>query len=470
MDASWINPANFRRVIVQDVGDRQQVQAASNDYCLMLLCVVEAILARAERDPAYPFINTKLSLLTGQDAPDSDPLRGRNTIFGWIQGRGLEALAGHDEWIARQFWLDEPVRRDFHRRITRLMRQVLDKLERVRAANGGRLFFMMTPEGWPLKVDELGRVLPDELPPDLPHSLNDLFYCKGMAAAAWRLGDDAVLARSERLFAEVLEDIRTGRYYSDQQQLDPRNPVKPVPGRCGHGSRMITIGAATRFLSCTGDRKYIQIGLEALEYILRRHVQHTDDHPVIRRHEMWEFTDPEGNVFVQNGVIWNDPGHATELAGLGLRFLDVAEAAGLTDAQRAQSQQFRQVLRDVLVRNFENGFSPRGFGLVKSYDLAAHKPINDHMPWWNLPETIRGAVLAARGAPAEQQGRLLDIAARCSNAFVRYYVRPDLHLMAYQTIDAAGRPVDVIPATPDADPAYHTGLSIIDALDAADDM
>ena len=42
------------------------------------------------------------------------------------------------------------------------------------------------------------------------------------------------------------------------------------------------------------------------------------------------------------------------------------------------------------------------------------------------------------------------------------------HLMAYQTVDANGQPADVIPATPDADPGYHTGLSIIDYLACLD--
>ncbi len=37
--------------------------------------------------------------------------------------------------------------------------------------------------------------------------------------------------------------------------------------------------------------------------------------------------------------------------------------------------------------------------------------------------------------------------------------------MAYQTVNAQGDPVDVIPATSDADPAYHTGLSIIDFIE-----
>ena len=37
-------------------------------------------------------------------------------------------------------------------------------------------------------------------------------------------------------------------------------------------------------------------------------------------------------------------------------------------------------------------------------------------------------------------------------------------MMAYQTRDALGKVIKVIPATPDADPGYHTGLSIIDFI------
>ena len=65
--------------------------------------------------------------------------------------------------------------------------------------------------------------------------------------------------------------------------------------------------------------------------------------------------------------------------------------------------------------------------------------------------------------PDEKDG-LAEIARLCSNAFMEYFVRPDRGLMANQTINAAGEPIATIPATPDADPGYHTGLSIIDAL------
>ena len=90
--------------------------------------------------------------------------------------------------------------------------------------------------------------------------------------------------------------------------------------------------------------------------------------------------------------------------------------------------------------------------------------MNSDMPWWSLPETMRAAIAAYHAAPNDRPtfGR---IAAQCSNAFVHNYVKPDLNLMASQTINEAGHVVDVIPATPDADPGYHTGLSIIDFLE-----
>lgn len=87
------------------------------------------------------------------------------------------------------------------------------------------------------------------------------------------------------------------------------------------------------------------------------------------------------------------------------------------------------------------------------------------MPWWNLPETLRTAAELLLLCPADPaRGEILQVAADCSNALVRNFVNRNCHLMAYQTVDCRGRPVDVIPGTPDADPAYHTGLSIIDFL------
>lgn len=77
------------------------------------------------------------------------------------------------------------------------------------------------------------------------------------------------------------------------------------------------------------------------------------------------------------------------------------------------------------------------------------------------PETIRAAAEVYEFTGDEEA---LDILQNCADAFLNNYINPDVHHMAYQTRNANGEVVKVIPATPDADPGYHTGLSLIDAI------
>jgi len=50
-------------------------------------------------DATSPLIDTKLNSLSLQDYNQSDGLRGPNFIYGWIQGRGLEALILHARYF-----------------------------------------------------------------------------------------------------------------------------------------------------------------------------------------------------------------------------------------------------------------------------------------------------------------------------------------------------------------------------------
>ena len=116
-------------------------------------------------------------------------------------------------------------------------------------------------------------------------------------------------------------------------------------------------------------------------------------------------------------------------------------------------------------RNFANGYIAHPGGISKAYDLVSRRHLNTDMPWWNLPETIRSAALAWNVASnGEERARCLEILRDTHNAF-RHFIRTDLHLMAYQTRSIEGKPIDAIPATADADPGYHTGLSLIDAIE-----
>ena len=113
---------------------------------------------------------------------------------------------------------------------------------------------------------------------------------------------------------------------------------------------------------------------------------------------------------------------------------------------------------------FELGFNPEAGGICKTYDLKSRKPVNTDMPWWSLPETIRAASEMIDFVPKSSY-TMLKIIQISSNAFLKTFINPKVHSMAYQTCNAKGTPIDIIPAMPDIDPGYHTGLSIIKFLD-----
>jgi len=458
----------YRGTILPDDADLAALAAAANDYRIMLGAVMEAIADRYDRRPDYRFIDTKLNLITGRDFPDDDPLRGPGTIYGWIQGRGLEALAGHEAWLRRSPHVAGEAKQRLGGRLRRMMAEVLEQMESIRQANRGRLFFTMTVEGQPLRMAEDGKMVPHEVPPDGPANTTELFYVKGMAAAAHALGDETTFAAARKWYEKIHRDIQEGTFARDQQPLDPTNvAVRDVPGRRSHGARMLAMGAAALLLERTGEPKYQDMGLGYLDHILQYHVNLAGEGDLSQRYDMWEFVDEAGRPFLQEGgALLSDPGHACECVGLALKLLGACERAGSLESIDPQRLgDYYRILPGMLKRNFANGFSPRGFGIVKAFDLVARRPLRTDMPWWNLPETMRAALAAARVVPAGQRPEFVRIAARCSNAFLGRFVRPDLHLMAYQTIDETGRVIETIPATPDADPGYHTGLSIIDYLD-----
>jgi hypothetical protein len=87
------------------------------------------------------------------------------------------------------------------------------------------------------------------------------------------------------------------------------------------------------------------------------------------------------------------------------------------------------------------------------------------MPWWSLPETIRSAAFCWRESnEADVRRACLGTWRDCHNAFVENYLRPEIHLMAIQTLTIEGTVSPAIPATADADPGYHTGLSLLDVI------
>lgn len=437
------------------------------DYETMLVTILDAILRRHERDPGYPFVDTKLNLVTGADfAPCGDAEKdfvGKSAIFGWIQGRGLEALAGHAEWLARSSFLKPDARNELIFRIRRMVRTVFTQMEMLRVKNGGRIGFVMTPEGRRFARSADGRRCYATLA-EKTGTLTDLFYVKGMLAASRLLGATDKSGEGRRLFRSLIANIEDDQLRNDQISFDPKNVVVPDPGKRGHAGRMIALFGLASLVEAGAEVEWIEAGRRFIRATLALHMNH-GQWPELEPFDFTEWIDSEGEPWRTAGAVLCDPGHALEFVGAAAKFLLSVRASAATSETAQFLAECRDSLPPLFLRAFRAGRNPDVAGIYKTVDLETRRPWNNDMPWWNLPETMRAGVeLLALWPDLLDRDALLEAVGYCSNGFVTNFVNRGCHLMAYQTLSAEGRPVPVIPATPDADPAYHTGLSLIDFL------
>lgn len=427
---------------------------------------LELVLSRFERNTDYPFVDTKLSTHTGVDFGDADAsatdFQSRSAIFGWIQGRGLEALAGH-----AAFFADAPA---LAARCDRMLAAVTAQISAFGVANHGRFVFLSTPAGRPFRYDADGRRAYFSAH-TMPPGLSDLFTGKGLAAAGVRLGRHAWRDQGTATFRAATAAIITAQFASDQISFDPKNPVLPVPHRQAQGPWMIALGGYALLCELFPDtHEWIDEGCFFLRRLIERHVLLADVGP-LRRFDFVEWTDDAGRPWSEHGKVLQDSGHAIEFTGLAARFLLHATTRKNQSAElRKLTATCREILPEILLAAFANGFQPHTGGICKTFDLVARVPINDDLPWWSLPETMRAVALLLRLTPDHPRRAELITAAVDSARALFGPFRSPMSGLFLQTRDAHGRPSMAIPATPDADPGYHTGLCLIDFINACKDF
>ncbi len=458
--------AQYRPILLPTQPDVFDLDAIREPYEAMIVTQFRTILDRSERGPLHPWIDTRLDLTTGADLPAADPRFGPGLVSGWVQGRGLEGLATFGVWLGA--WAGDPRVDALLARTRRLTAALLAQLRAARAQYGGHLYFTMLPDGMPITVDAQHRQLRVALDAPAPHNYSDLFAAKGMLAAAHFLGNEAALDEARAYCRAVYDDILALRFRTDQPQPARLASVVSAAGGFAHGPHMIALGMATHFARHEPGPASAEMGLRLARRVLYAHVNLATRWPALRQNDLVEFITPEGEPHVDEvGRIIADPGHALEFVGLFLKFCAVARRMeSITPEQWGELTHLEGLMTPVLARAFDNGFRPSLGGIRKSVNLLTRRSIDDTMPWWSLPETIRAALAAAAiSSTRKDYAACLSIAAQCHNAFVENYVRPDIHLMAVKLRDGAGRVSDVAPAYPDADPGYHTALSLMDALE-----
>jgi hypothetical protein len=434
------------------------------DYELMLYNVLVAIIERYEHAPEYHFIDTKLNTITGQDfcpAAEGEEFKSKEVIYSWIQGRGIEALTGHAQWLPVCTIVDESEKSQLLERIQKLLHEVMATMELCRAANNGHLFFWMRPDGQNLAMDSSNQLIEVETIP-FQSNYSDLFYAKGLFVTANYLNITRKATEAELYLKKVIEDIQNNNFLSDQQTFDIKNQVAPLVGKNIQGPWMIALGGIASGIQYGEQAYWMEKAQQFISHIIDVHIN-TGDNDYCQRYDFWEAVDNVGRPWEEaNGAIICDPGHALEFIGLASKCLLLMRGH---NKYKSLIERCKQLFPKVLTHAFELGFNEKSGGICKAYDLKKRTVLNGDMPWWSLPETMRAAIeLLELNPETSFKQEIITIISKCSNAFVANYINYDLHMMAYQTRNASGKVIEVIPATPDADPGYHTGLSIIDFI------
>lgn len=389
---------------------------AADRYSAANAASLNWMLARtAGRD----LLDTKVNPLTGHDYSDADGLRGPRWTYGWIQGRGLEALVTHAAHVSPQ---DPDLAARLDAVAGRLYRRLAALQER-----DGHVYFLYDATMVPVRPDGAAGVVPQD-PGGPIHTFADAFAAKGLVAAAARLFP-ADLPRHLAYLGRVVAAVEEGRF-----QIDERAPLGPTTLAAqprDYGPRMILLGAAAMLHG---------LGLAAEAGFAGRFLD------TIFAHHLDTRTDLLANVPGEEAA---NPGHAMECAGFALDIPALAEDPATLDR-----------LERVVMASARSGFGAQGIAL--SVSARDGRVLNPVCPWWPLPETIRAAALLHLRRPGSGA---LALWQRADDAFFRLFWRGTPPL-AFQARGPDG-PIDFVPATPDLDPGYHTGLSLLAAIRAA---
>ena len=404
----------------------------------------EVILSRFERiRKIYPFIDTKFHVVTGRDYDESDePFRRKNCIYSWIQGRGLESLAKHILFFQASGEIKTADR------LKDMLSVVTETMERLRAVNNGRLPFAMHPDGSPFFAKESDHA-----------NFSDLFYSKGLFAASRILNRPDLETEAEKLFLFVLDEIEQGLFHTDQQCFDPKNKVSYILGKFPQGPRMIALGGIADWIAAKPNEKRWE---DSAEKFIRFIFEHHINSGQYRTCQLWDFIesiDSDVKPWYDGKVLFCDPGHALEFVGLAGKCLLNLQKLGKNDELINDAQ---KILPNVFIQVFDYGFNPKAGGICKGFDLIERKPINSDMPWWSLPETVRAGIEMTKLFPSDRTEEILFRGGQAFQAFVQGFLQSNG--FGCQTRNNAGEIIDVIPAISDADPGYHTNLSLMDVI------
>ena len=305
----------------------EEIRKVVPSYEAVLLSVLQYMIRSYRKDPDYPFINTKIDVFTGEalhrDVNGTD-LFGMETIYGWIQGRGLEAVGRHYLWLKKTEFISPEERDYFQAQCLRILREVSSTLNAFRKRNNGRLSFWMDREGNAFRLDK-NHQKEIFIPASDEAGFSDLFSVKGLIISAYILKDEGLEAEIKAWYGEIMDCLRQGRFRTDQEDFDPKNKVAFIPGKISHAPCMIAIGMCLLFYELYNDLCYVDDGLYLINQVFGRYVNDGLKFKTFEKPDMPEYITPGGEPYFENGHVATFPGHIMELAGVNGQFFSFGE-------------------------------------------------------------------------------------------------------------------------------------------------
>lgn len=377
-----------------------------------------AIDGMLSRPPlAHGFLNTKQNSITLADYTPEDGLAGPDFLYGWIQSRGLDALVHH----TRDIGTGAPAH--WHAAIGRLARN----LPRLRDGKGRGYFCYDARTLRPLLLVN-GKAEPQAPRDSRIFAPSDIYLATALAVSALYAGEDC--SSSIDFLMAIHRALDEGTFLADEtlpvqatslgQQADP-----------GLSAWMTLMGSALS-LARLGHAGVASFATDIMEKVFSRYL------------------DPS-RMLLREGI-----GANVCAGGLAMEFSGFALGYCLLSGTKGPVRELARIAEAA----FRHCFTGTAIPTHTALDGGSHSGL---FPWWPLAEAIRALALSYEvTGDAGVQTLWKDADA----AFFSHYWRPQAAI-AYQMRDRDG-PIPRSPATPDLDPGYHTGLSLLDSATAAE--
>ena len=432
------------------------------NLCPEIRSIVEPTISMAakrcaEGVGAPGWLDMKFDPVDGEERDASLPFYRKDRIYGWIQGRALESFAAHLRWAegmpGYRVLSVETIRAAAERLYGKIMGACFPP-----GAASVSAAFAMDPSGAPLGRD---------YGPDAT-TLTQLFILRGLLAYASYADRREDAERIAAALRKAVDASLRGECLDDQMKFDKLGGEAYDEARKGYEGQMISIGACELLIAHSRNREDAERGLRCVSdvlgsFLLRR----KDGQPYIV-----DALDAAGSPQREAGRLTVNPGHSIEFAGLALQYMRHASLMGLvlSEGSREKAEaiaDMKAILQSVAFGCDGAGRAPHG-GIVRSVDAETLEVLNGACPWWSSFEAARtfGEIYAdSRDEPLKE--RCLEKIRSYLRCIKDVYIAPSALGIPVQTVSLDGRILAIIPATPDIDAGYHTGIPLLDLYEIA---